>query len=539
MNLGLVGQYVGAAERGQEDYQNRQQALVQKQQANELEALKLQDYKRQLAAQQQAMQDQKSGNDLWFKYFQSGGQNPQTIPPPPAQPPAPGQASIPMVNPAQTVQKSDPRQALAKGLKERADYLQTITDPQERQSFVNSVFGNIASMPNPKARDELSKAWSNVVQQSSQKVAPYKSMNGESAPQQPQASQIPQPPKMSLEQVAQWAVKNGVTNPNQFSAFLDKAQAFMSNDAKVEASYWKQQYQNQILQQNQQKIDQKAPLVGAQVEDIKSKVEDRPRRTEALFMNAASNSRKADAMAGNANGPTDKGAVEAATWNYLLKGTNPPARGGLYQATMKNVAQVAKENGMSVQELTSASADVKTKLSAKRNFEVRTQNLSRAENQLDREIPVMEDAMSKLDLPSIPAASRGKIWALREIGDPNVTKLDQAAKAVFNEFEGIITGNPGALNVQDVQASKEAYKDAQTPQQMKAAIEGMRRIIQNAKGSNDQTREEIMSGINDEFSKKKGLVFSSASELQQAIKDGKIKKGDTFNDPDGIQHVVN
>lgn len=186
---------------------------------------------------------------------------------------------------------------------------------------------------------------------------------------------------------------------------------------------------------------------------------------------------------------------EAMAWDYLIRGHSPPARGGAYDRAMNKVGEIAKANNMTTEELISASADVKTKLQAKKNFEVRTQNLSRAENQLQLEIPVMEDAMKNLDLPSLPIAARGKISVLRAMGNPDVTKLDQAAHTVFNEFHGIVTGNPGTLNVQDVQNAERDYHAAQTPQQMKAAIDGMRRIIDNAKKANDKTRSEIMGGI--------------------------------------------
>lgn len=196
--------------------------------------------------------------------------------------------------------------------------------------------------------------------------------------------------------------------------------------------------------------------------------------------------------------------VEAATYDYLIKGSHPPVRGGVYQSVMRNVERIAKDNNMTTQQLISASADVKTRLMAKKTFETRVQNLGRAENQLELEIPVMEDAMKNLSLPSIPAAARGKIFMLRQMGNPDVVKLDQAAEVVFNEFNGIVTGNPGTLNVQDVVNAKEQYKHAQTPEQMKAVIGGMRRIITNAKQANDKTRREIMGGVSDALAGKEG-----------------------------------
>jgi hypothetical protein len=179
---------------------------------------------------------------------------------------------------------------------------------------------------------------------------------------------------------------------------------------------------------------------------------------------------------------------------------------------------------MSVQELVAASADVKSRLMAKKTFETRVQNLGRAENQLELEIPVMEDAMKAIDASSIPLAARGKIWVLRQMGNADVVKLDQAAETVFREFEGIVTGNPGTLNVQDVVNAHNDYRAAQTPQTMKAAIDGMRRIITNAKRANEKTREEIMGGVTDVLKGKKGADAGKDPSAQpQTPANGEVK----------------
>ena len=119
---------------------------------------------------------------------------------------------------------------------------------------------------------------------------------------------------------------------------------------------------------------------------------------------------------------------------------------------------------------------------------------------------------------NLPIAARGNLVALRQMGDPNVTKLDQAAGAVLNEFEGIVTGNPGTLNVQDVQQAKETYEKIQTPQQMQSWIEGAKRIIANAKKANDLTRSEIMGGINEAvapISSKKGAGSDAGWKIEK------------------------
>lgn len=223
-------------------------------------------------------------------------------------------------------------------------------------------------------------------------------------------------------------------------------------------------------------------------------------------MRALAAQRQGPSPVAGADGKAAPG-VEAATWALLINNVHPFRQ--MSNAVMANVEKIAADNSMTAQELMSASADVKSRLQAKRTFETRVQNLGRAENQLDLEIPVMQEAMDKLAPIDSPIASKIELSAIRKgIGSQEqralVTQLDQAAGAVFDEFNGIITGNPGTLNVQDVQNAQEQYRNAQSPTEMRAAIAGMHRIIANAKRANDKTRGEIMGGINDTLTGKKG-----------------------------------
>jgi hypothetical protein len=183
--------------------------------------------------------------------------------------------------------------------------------------------------------------------------------------------------------------------------------------------------------------------------------------------------------------------------NKLITGKDAPARGDGYKLQMMGLHALADELGTTPEELMAAGADVKTRLVAKTQVEKRIQALDRASNQLEAEIPVMETAMKGMDLPSIPIAARGKIIALRAMGDPAATKLDQAADAVFKEFETVISGNPGALYVGQMEDAKAKYKSIETPQQMREWIGGAKRIITNAKSANKKTREDTMSDIMD------------------------------------------
>lgn len=194
--------------------------------------------------------------------------------------------------------------------------------------------------------------------------------------------------------------------------------------------------------------------------------------------------------------------------NFLITGKNAPARGGAYMKQQAGIRLLAKEFDTTPAELMFAGMDVKTQLQAKPQVEKRIQALDRAANQLSQEIPVMEAAMKRLDMPSLPIAARGNLWVLRQMGNPDVTKLDQSAEVVLNEFETVKSGNPGAMYVSQLENAKTQYPQIQTPQQMKAWIENARSIIDRAKSANMQTRREVMQGIR------------SSLHLDKAMKDG-------------------
>ena len=191
--------------------------------------------------------------------------------------------------------------------------------------------------------------------------------------------------------------------------------------------------------------------------------------------------------------------------SYLVTQKNAPARGGAYMLQQIGLTRLAKEFNTSVEDMQLAAMDVKTQLQAKPQVEKRIQALDRASNQLSAEMPVMDAAMKRLDLPSLPIAARGNILLLRELGNPDVTKLDQSANVVFNEFETVKTGNPGALYVANMEDAKKQYFQVRTPQQMKAWMENAQDIISRAKKANLQTRREIMEDI------KNSLQFNKAS----------------------------
>lgn len=566
---------LGAAFQGQQNYQTWETQQEQAKLRIEAEKENLAQIK-DLAADAKEERKRKSKVNQGYLDVLTGLGQPGIPPPPPsAQPPAPGQASVPMIQPQQAAQYG--QRQIGPPPQGPGVVPPMPPGPGQQQGMIPPPPGGGAPMPQggPPMPQQQGQPQGPVQPpqgppQGQPPIPPYRTVQGASGPPQgpqgqqgpqgippppQQQPQMPRPGSMTLADAARFIKAQGVTDPTTSVQILEKLTPYLDQQAQQQANQLKQQ---QLQQDKQTALQEKAREADQRSKDTNLSREDRrdaqreaneTRKLIGLTMasiaqqNANTKSTNAGgAMAAGKDGQLAPG-VEAATWDYLIKGTNPPSRGGVYSAVMKNVEQVAKDNNMSVQELTSASADVKTKLAAKRSFEVRAQNMERAENQILAEIPLAEQAIKGLNLSSIPAFQKGGLAALRQAGDPRVTTLDQSLETIFNEFEGIKTGNPGALNVSDVQNAQHNIENARTDKQLTAAIAGMRRIMNNAKSALDKTRSDTMKGINDSFKKEKSgasvPVLSNQADLAAAIKSGKLKKGDTFNDPSGAAHTVN
>lgn len=564
---------LGAALQGQQNYQTWDTQQQQAKLRIEAEKENLAQIK-DLAAEAKEQKKRKAKADQGYLDVLGDLGQPGIPPPPPsAQPPAPGQASVPMVQPQELAQYGQrqigPPPPQGPG---------AVPPMPQGQGLIPPPPGGGAPMPQggpPMPQQQgMPPGGQQMPPQGPQAqppIPPYRTVQGASQPPQgPQGPQqapqgIPPPPQqqqqpprpgsMTLADAAQFIKARGITDPAVAVQVLERLSPYLDQQAQQQANQLKQQ---QLQQEKAAALQEKAREADQRSKDYNLSVQQRAdaakeatetRKLLGLGMQAIAqqnaNTKSKEAGGGAGISPDGKPApgVEAAAWNYLLKNQSPPARGGLYGQTMSYVEQIARENNMSVQELTSASADVKTKLQAKKNFEVRAQNMERAENQIIAELPLIRDAIKTIDLSKYPQFAKAEIWGLRQLGDERITRLDQAVETVFNEFEGIRTGNPGALNVSDVQNAHKAYENAKTPQQMEAAIQGIERTIANAKKAKSKTDASIMKDINDSFRKEKPganvPVFSNQAELAVAIKAGKLKKGDTFNDPSGTAHTVN
>lgn len=559
---------LGAAIRGHQDYQKYLQDEETGNLLNQQKKLQLAEIQDLTAQRQQDRARQTDVNRYSLDYL---SREPQGLPPPPqgVQAPAPGQQSMPMEQPSAKYGQVPLGPAMGmppQGLPPPPMGMPS-QDAPEGQGFMPPPVP-MGPPPVQAGGPPMPPEGPQTAPQGPPGIPLYQTVNGAAGPQgQPGQQGIPPPPpapeanSMSLQDAARFIKSQGITDPITGMQVLEKLNPYLTQDAQHEAAMLKMQ---QIHGDKQAALEERKRQADQMLEDKRLTREqrdalerDRMETNKALRMmqiginqqNANQNGGRGKLGAGGGalSGYQDaKGnilpGVETAAWDKLINGKTPPQKSGMYAPMMEFVEKIARDAGMTPQEVMSASADVKTRLMAKSKFEVRAQNMERAENQVMSEIPLIRDNMKGLNIASIPAFQKGGLAGLRAIGDPRVTKLDQALETVFNEFEGIKTGNPGTLNVSDVANAQKNIEHARTQQELNAALDGMERIMHNAKAALEKTRTDTMSGANKLFEKRGGgtmPTFSSADELKAALKSGKIKKGDTFVDPSGKSHTVN
>lgn len=506
-NYGLWN--LGAALRGQQDYEQLQQQKEAAQQQIEYNRARLDELKDATAqAKKQREEAPEIAKGTWNTLLGIGappgapaGQMPE---PPPVQAPQPGQQSVPMMQGGPpplddslqgAPQDQGPPQGPPQGMPPGP--------PPGMQG---------GPPPGPPQGPQ-------VAPQGPPAIPPYQTMAGAAAQPQggpmgipPPPQQGPRPNSLSISDAARLIQSQGVNDPVKGLKILEQLNPYLTQEAKAEAAAYKIQLdymlKDRALNQKattEERVAKNQTATLEQREAASKRADETKRAGQANTADYRSKSlwlKQAQQQAAGGTGDSSVApGVDAATWNYLIKSEKPSARGGMEGAVNKNIEKIAKENGMSVQELITASADVKSKLAAKKSFEVRAQNTTRAENQILREIPLAEQAISKLDLSTIPAFQKGGLAALRALGDPRVTTLDQSLTTIFNEFEGIRTGNPGALHVADIQNAQHDIENARTEPQLKAAIAGMRRTMHQAQESLKDTRKTILDDISSTLTK--------------------------------------
>jgi hypothetical protein len=133
-------------------------------------------------------------------------------------------------------------------------------------------------------------------------------------------------------------------------------------------------------------------------------------------------------------------------------------------------------------------------------------------------------------------------------GDKDVTALDNAIRGMAREHQKFVTGvtSNAQLYASAQKTADDMMNIAQTEDQMKIAMQEMSEEKEGAIKAGREEVSELQNQIRDlgkpsdsrAAASNKVTGISSKQELQSAISSGKLKKGDTFTDSNGQAHVV-
>lgn len=524
---------LGAAFRGQQQYQTWQDQTDAAKVRLDADKERLSELKDLTAQAKKQREQQPTIDQATLDYLAGAGQG---IPPPPGQPPgpmpngaqapAPGQQSVPMQQP-------------------------TMAYPQQRQMGPGVPPGGGMPQQGPQGPPQQPQ------------IPPYQTVGGAPRPSQgpqgippppQQRPDVPPPNSMSLQDAAQFIKARGITDPAAGLQILEKLSPYLNNQAKMEAAQLKQQ----LDQQNKvSALQEKYDALKTASEDRRYSVDERKeaqaaandtrrmigtvmagiaqqretRQAQSLQQKAAANSLDKDDLRFMAEQywAGDKTVLSGLARNQQA-----------LSAARHAIVEYGKENGKNGADLAQATAEFEGLKAGERALGTRSANVGLAVNEAN--------LLSDLALKTSNEWSRSGIASLNELqalatkkgASPELRRFVAANNSFINAYSRAISPS-GAPAQKEKDHARDVINEGFSKGDYAATIDILKQEMQAAKQAPQATKEELrqLAKAGNPGAKATMQTFSSKEELQAAIKSGKIKKGDTFNDPSGNPHTVN
>jgi len=196
----------------------------------------------------------------------------------------------------------------------------------------------------------------------------------------------------------------------------------------------------------------------------------------------------------------------------------------------------AEKRGMNGQELAAKVAEFQGIKSGERTLGTRTANVEMAVTEAQNVMPLALEASAKVNRTKYPALNKILLAGEKGVGDEDVVRLGVATNSLINIYSRAISPT-GVPTVSDKEHARELLESAWAKGQYAAGVDQLSKEMEAARKSPGQVREGFRKAVS---GKEEGgqITISSREELQKAISSGKLKKGDTFVDPDGVPHKV-
>lgn len=443
---------LGAAFQGQQDYQTflaKQEAAKLQMEAQKAQMLEYNAQAEQ-ARQQRARQPQVDQGTL--DYLASGG---IPKPPPEVQAPAPGQASVPMQQPAKYGSTPiGPAQGGQMGMP-------PVPQPMMQQPGMPQPGMPPGGQPAPPQGQPAPPP-----QQPA--IPPYQTVGG--APTPPAGPQgIPPPPQqgpapnsMTIHDAARFIKSQGINDPTTAMQILEKLNPYLNNEAKQEAATLKMQMAHQ---EKELALHEKAREADVRSQDMRLSVQERNdwhKESNRIHQEMADIARdregrlKAAGAAGDGSNKLTPGGM-AVQEEFARAGKPIPKgkRGEINYALLNSLAEHQK-GGAGSGSLVGDMADYKTAASTYSAIQKRSAGIELGVKKLEKDIDLLKSTMDKGNAGFVTVLNQPINYLRTKASDPKLAAYALAAQNVAVEFERLRSG--GMLSVAQLHAG--AQEDA-------------------------------------------------------------------------------
>jgi len=204
-------------------------------------------------------------------------------------------------------------------------------------------------------------------------------------------------------------------------------------------------------------------------------------------------------------GPADTGgdyqlshdAVSNAAWDFIMTGNKPQfARsheGDKQRIAIQNeVANIAKQAGVSPQELSTQKGKYKALQTSLANTQKASDTMDRQAETFHRNADLMLNLSAQVPRSNMPAINKYLLdFNLKWSGDPKTAAYIAAARTAINEYAKIASGAQGAAGSTDAsrREAQDAISAAQTPQQLAQVIKTLK---QDAENQRNATHDQLI-----------------------------------------------
>lgn len=234
--------------------------------------------------------------------------------------------------------------------------------------------------------------------------------------------------------------------------------------------------------------------------------------------------------------PFTSAAIENAAARYNIDGTLPPMGMGktgaqARSAILNKAAELAAAAGKSGDQQRIDQIGNKANTSALAQLQKQQTMVGAFEKNFVRNADISMELSDKVDRSGIPVINRWLNAGKRSLaGDPELSAYDASLKATSNEYAKIISGSMGntALAEGEIKKIEGLLNAAQTPEQVKAVINLMKRETQNRIAGFEEEKAALRASMTNSTSKSK-----SPKTIQTDDDYNALPSGAEFIAPDG------